>query len=233
MKTVGILGGMGPQATMDLEARIHRVSQRLIPQEVNRGYPPLIVYYVRRAPMVLNPDHTMREPLKPDPELLRGAQYLGTAADLLLIGSNTAHLFAQDIETAARKPVVSLIEAALAEVRRRKIKRVGVIAVTEALAKELYLRDLQRIGCIPMMLPTQLQSALDEEIWALMEGKEKPSGPEVATRAVGILREMDAAGIILGCTELPLLLGHRADSDPDLINPSQLAAENAVQAAIA
>ena len=47
MKTIGVLGGLGPQATMDFEERIHTVSQQLIPQHGNSGYPPMVVYYYR------------------------------------------------------------------------------------------------------------------------------------------------------------------------------------------
>jgi len=49
MKRMGILGGMSAQATMDFEARVHRAAQRLIPQEWNREYPPMIVCYCGRA----------------------------------------------------------------------------------------------------------------------------------------------------------------------------------------
>ena len=44
MKTIGVLGGLGPQATMDFEARVHRESQRRIPPRMNGGYPPMIVH---------------------------------------------------------------------------------------------------------------------------------------------------------------------------------------------
>ena len=55
MKTIGVLGGLGPQATMDFEARVHAAAQRLIPQIANTGYPPMIVTYLRCAPMILAP----------------------------------------------------------------------------------------------------------------------------------------------------------------------------------
>jgi aspartate/glutamate racemase len=45
MKTIGVLGGLGPQATMDFEVRLHRESQRLIPPQMNGGYPPMVVHY--------------------------------------------------------------------------------------------------------------------------------------------------------------------------------------------
>ncbi len=48
MKTIGVLGGLGPQATMDFEARVHRAAQKLIPQLKNAGYPPMLVYYFAR-----------------------------------------------------------------------------------------------------------------------------------------------------------------------------------------
>jgi len=48
VKTIGVLGGMGPQATMDFERRVHEVSQRLLPRSVNTGYPPMVVFYHRR-----------------------------------------------------------------------------------------------------------------------------------------------------------------------------------------
>ena len=51
MKTMGVLGGISPQATMDFEARVHQVSQRLIPQDRNAGYPPMVVWFHRRLPI--------------------------------------------------------------------------------------------------------------------------------------------------------------------------------------
>ena len=50
MMTIGVLGGLGPQATMDFEARVHRVAQELIAPNVNSGYPPMVVYYYRFVP---------------------------------------------------------------------------------------------------------------------------------------------------------------------------------------
>jgi aspartate racemase len=54
MQTIGVLGGLGPQATMDFEARVHQVAQRLIPPRGNSGYPPMVVYYHRRPPFVMS-----------------------------------------------------------------------------------------------------------------------------------------------------------------------------------
>jgi aspartate/glutamate racemase len=67
MKTIGALGGIGPQAMMDFVARVHRVSQQRIPQLAISGYPPLVVFYFREAPVLLTNDGKPVPPLRPNP----------------------------------------------------------------------------------------------------------------------------------------------------------------------
>ena len=88
MKTIGVLGGLGPQTTMDFEARLHAVAQRLIPQLANRGYPPMIVYYLRCPPFVMGADFRPVLPLQPGPQLIEAARRLGPLVDTLLITAN-------------------------------------------------------------------------------------------------------------------------------------------------
>ena len=64
MKRIGVLGGISAQATMDFEARVHRVSQRLIPQRWNQGYPPMVVWYHRRPPIRVDDDGRGRPGLR-------------------------------------------------------------------------------------------------------------------------------------------------------------------------
>ena len=110
MKTIGVLGGVGPQATMDFEARVHRESQRRIPPRRNGGYPPMIVHYHRRPPFRLNEDGLPRLPIEPDPDLLEAARRLGAIADFLVITSNGAHAIQPQIEHAAGREVLSMID---------------------------------------------------------------------------------------------------------------------------
>lgn len=64
-----------------------------------------------------------------------------------------------------------------------------------------------------------------------MAGQEGPADRETAREAVKTLRARDVDGIILGCTEIPLLLQEEANA-PDLINPAQLLVEAAVRSAL-
>jgi aspartate racemase len=116
MKTIGILDGLGPQATMDSEVRLHAVAQRLFPAHGNSRYPPLVVYYHRRPPFVMQDECMPVLPLQPDPDLLQAAQWLGTRADFLVTTANGPHILQAQIERASGRKVLSTIEATLTEV---------------------------------------------------------------------------------------------------------------------
>lgn len=228
MKTIGVLGGLGPQATMDFEARLHRVSQQRIPQRDNRGYPPLIVYYCRFAPMLVDEKGIPLEPQQPDPRLLQAARWLGGIANFLVIPANTPHLFRHQLQQAADCPVLSMIDLTLAEVERRGWRRVGVLELREPI---VYSRPLAERGLEVEVIDVELRQRLDEAIFAVMEGRHGVTEAAAAGEAIAALRQRPVDGIILGCTELPLLVSE-ADADPDIINPGQLLAEAAVQMAM-
>lgn len=227
MKTIGILGGISPQATMDFERRIHRVSQRLIPQHGNSGYPPLLVYYHRRPPVLTEDGINAIFPLQPDPDLLAAARWLGSKADFLVITANGAHVLQAAIEQASGLKVLSMSEQTLTEVKKRGWKRVGVLGFPSA-DVPVYTEPLGQMGLSYEVIGAELQTRLASDIIALMEGR---ATEDAAMDAVTALRQKEVDGIILGCTEIPLLLGEKADR-ADLINPLELLAEAAVRAAL-
>src|SRR5205085_9039204 len=109
MKTIGVIGGLGPQATMDFEGRVHAVSQRLIPQFANSGYPPMVVYYHRYAPFVVDEHGVPIPPRRPEPRLTEALGKLGQMVDFLVITSNAPHVFQGLIEETSGRKVLSMI----------------------------------------------------------------------------------------------------------------------------
>jgi aspartate racemase len=167
-------------------------------------------------------------PHRPDPRLLETARRLGSHADFLVIPSNTVHLLQAEIEQASGRKVLSMIEVTMAEVRRRGLRRVGILTLsqpvvyTQALAQE-------QIAC--ETLDADRQAALDMAIFRVMEGRDDTGSAAAAREAVASLRARGVDGVILGCTEIPLFLRESAD-EADVINPAQLLAEAAVRAAM-
>ncbi len=229
MKTIGVLGGIGPQATMDFEQRLHQAAQQLIPRQGNSGYPPLVVYYHRRPPVLVDEAGRSIVPLVPDPQLLEGARKLGQIADFLVITSNGAHMLQTAIEEAAGRPVLSMIKTTVAEVRQRGWRHVGVLSL---FGPHVYNQPLDAAGIRWESIASELQAPLDQAIMQVMDGSNDVESTAHAQRSVAALRRQGVDGIILGCTEIPLLL--QADlGAADLLNPGALLAAAAVQHAIA
>lgn len=228
MKTIGVLGGIGPQATMDFEQRLHQAAQRLIPRRGNSGYPPLVVYYHRRPPVLVDEEGRSILPLVPDPQLLEGARKLGQIADFLVITSNGAHMLQPAIEAAAGRPVLSMIKTTVAEVQRRGWRHVGVLSL---FGPHVYNQPLDEAGIRWESISNELQAPLDRAIMQVVDGSNDAQSTEAARRAVAALRSRGVDGIILGCTEIPLLLDADLD-DADLLNPGALLAEAAVRHAM-
>lgn len=228
MRTIGILGGIGPQATIDFERRIHAVAQQKIPRHLNQGYPPLVTVFLRHPPILIEDGRTV-EPLTLDPRLLDAARRLGEWADLIAIPSNTPHLFVEEIGRAAGCEVVSMIDAVMAELARRDVQPVGLLGLG---LPQVYVERFSDSSIETLTASEELRRRLDAAILRVMEGSETSGDRAVAREAVDFLRENGAVVVVLGCTEIPLLLGHEAD-EPELVNPGQLLAEAVVTRSIA
>jgi aspartate racemase len=229
MKRMGVLGGISPQATMDFEARVHRVCQRLVPQHWNAGYPPMVVWYHRRLPMRVGDDGVPLTPRQVDPQLVEAAAWLGRVADFLVIPCNTAHIGLREITEAAGRPVLSMIDVTMAEIARRRLQRVGVLGFGGA--SPLYLDPLRERGVRSETVDAAAQARLDAGIRAVMEGADGKPESEAAVDVVAALRARSVDGTVLGCTEIPLLLPDGGEAG-DLINPAALLAEAAVRFAM-
>jgi len=228
MKTIGIIGGLGPQATVDLEMRIHKVAQQVLPQVQNGGYPPMIVEYYRHPPILLKENNLPVFPLQIDPRLLAVAKSLGAMADFLVMPTNGVHRFQKEIENASGRAMLSIIDATMDEVKKRKWKRVGVLGL---MTMEIYTRKLTEMGIAFETINDELQKKIDKTIFRVMEGRDDENDRALMLEALDQLRSKNVDGIIPGCTEIPLLLDKEMDSD-HLVNPAQLLAEAAVKYAI-
>ena len=229
MKRMGVLGGISPQATMDFEARVHRISQQLIPQDFNRGYPPMVVWYHRRPPVRLDNDGRAFIPMEVDRELVEAAGWLGTMADFLVIPCNAAHVGLDAIQKAAGRPVLSMIEITADEVAKRGWRRAGVLGF--AGAPRPHVEALGRRGIRCEGVDPAAQTPLDAGIRAVAEGRNGAVDARAARTAVDLLRALPVDGVVLGCTEIPLLLGKDAEAK-NLVSPAALLAEAAVRMAI-
>ena len=91
---------------------------------------------------------------------------------------------------------------------------------------------LDELGIATETVTGDTRAALDAAVFRVMEGRDDAESAAAARRAVTALRARGVDGVVLGCTEIPLLLRDAADTSADLINPTELLAEAAVREAL-
>jgi aspartate racemase len=191
---LGVLGGMGPAATLDFLTKL----QALTPAERDQDH---IRTLVDINPQV--PDRN--DPLnKPGPVLAEMAGALrGAGADVLAIACNTAHAYADIITRASGLPLIDMIGTASAAARDSGARRAGVLGTRQAL--KLYREYLAAQGMGMVSLEPERQELFMTLIYRIKSGDR---GSEVRSQMAALTADLAAGGaeaIIAGCTEVPLV----------------------------
>lgn len=230
-KIIGILGGMGPEATCDLFHKIIRVTPRFKPVRRDQDHLRVIV---DSNPLI--PDRTaaiLADGEDPVPALQETARNLERAgAGLIAMPCNTAHYFWGEVQAAVSIPVLHMMEEVARELAgtRPGPAQVGLLATTGTVKTGLYHRALEARGIRVLVPGPADQDAVMEAISRIKRGDLQ--GARAPLQAVGRwLQEAGAEAIIEGCTEIPLVL-RDGDVDVPLVDATRVLAEAAVRTAL-
>lgn len=203
-KTVGVIGGLGPEATLDFFGRVLAATGA----ETDQDHIRLLIDNNPRVPN--RNEGIFGTGPSPGPTLAAMARGLeAQGADVLVMPCNAAHAYLSDIVAAVGVPLLSIIDATVAAVARicPDARRVGILASSGCLAAELYQRALHDAGIEPIA-PEPDAIELFMELLAVIKrgGKDTPGVHDgmrgLADRQIG----RGAEAIIAGCTEIPLVL---------------------------
>lgn len=226
-KTAGVLGGMGPEATVDFMAKVIALTDASRDQDHVR----MLVDHNPRVPN--RQDAILGDGEDPGPQLAAMAAGLEAGgADFLVIPCNTAYVFEDEILAATRIPLVSIIGVSIAAAQERApgTERIGLLATDGCLQSGIYQGGLDAAG-LTAELPTEEElRELMVLIKAIKGGKQKDTtGRDMAALAEA-LASRGAGAIIAGCTEIPLVLDQGAVSVP-LVSSTDALAEMTVRIA--
>ena len=226
-KTVGVLGGMGPEATVDFMAKVIALTDASCDQDHVR-------MLVDHNPHVPNrQDAILHGGEDPGPVLADMAADLeASGADFLVIPCNTAYVFEDAILAATRIPLISIIGVSIAAAQERApgANRIGLLATDGCLKAGVFQAGLDAAG-LTAELPTE--DELREFMALIKTIKAGRQTDETALRMADLAEALVARGagaVIAGCTEIPLVLDQDAVSVP-LISSTDALAEITVQLA--
>jgi aspartate racemase len=200
---IGVLGGMGPLATVDFFSKL--VSQT--PAKVDADHVPVLIQSDPRIPP--RPAAILGEGRSPLPELLIGRDRLILAgATALVMPCNTAHFWYPNLVKGCAVPFLSIVDASVNELSPLADagSTVGIIATRATLAAQIFDQVLVRSG-YQVMLPSE--TVMDKLVLPGIElvkaGDTFRAGQRIE-EAVQALLNQGARAVILACTETPLAL---------------------------
>lgn len=202
MMTVGLVGGLGPESTIDYYRRILGAWERQAPSTS----PSIVIdsLDVQTALRLVEHDRAGFT------EYLAGSvgRLAAAGADFVVMTANTAHLVFDEVSARSPVPLVSIVETCAAAARRRGLRRLALLGTRFTMDAPFYPAVCGRYG-IEVVVPGVPDRAWVHERYVdeLLQGQFRDETREEIEALVSRLRDTHAIdGVILGGTELPLLL---------------------------
>ena len=230
MKTIGLIGGMSWESSLEY--------YRLI----NEGIKTRLGGLHSAKCVLVSVDFAEIEELQHANRWAQAAQILSEAArnleragaDCVVICTNTMHKVAGDIQASVRLPLIHIADATAAQVQAAGLKRIGLLGTRFTMEEDFYVGRLIHKYGLDVIVPEPIERddvhrvIYDELCLGLTRAESKARYVEIIEQLIA----HGAQGIILGCTEIGLLV-QQADSRVPLFDTTRLHAEAAVEFALA
>jgi aspartate racemase len=228
MKRIGILGGMSPESTIHY---YQLIVQSFIQQFGSHGYPEIVIFSVSFEQYIHWQEAGDWAAI--GRELGKDAQILENAgADFIVIATNTMHKVVDEIQGAIKIPLLNLLDVVAENLMAKGITKTGLLGTRYTMEDGFYAVGLAKHG-IDVVVPDSKDRDLVHSVIydELIKGVILPSSKEEYRRIVNDLQQKGAQGVVLGCTEIPMLIGDGDVSIP-VFDTTQLHAEAALRFAL-
>ncbi len=229
MQVIGLLGGMSWESTA--------VYYRIINQEVRRR---LGGQHSARI-LLYSLDFEEIERLQDTADWDRAGELLASyarkleqaGADLVLLCTNTMHIVAGAIEAAIGIPLLHIADATAQRIKREGLARLGLLGTRFTMEEPFYRDRLTQHGLQVLTPDAEDRKRVDRVIYEeLCQGQVREESRDAYRGIIRTLAGRGAQGVILGCTEIGLLIGP-ADSPIPAFDTTRIHAESAVERALA
>ncbi|MEA3345945.1 MAG: aspartate/glutamate racemase family protein [Chloroflexota bacterium] len=227
-KTIGIIGGMSHESTIVYYEHIHRAYQA---RYDDLDYPPILIYSV---PFGDCQSWTEREAwYEAGAALGEAARRLHDAgADFALIATNTMHIAFEAAQVGSPTPLLHIIDVTAEAILDRKLTKVGLLGTRVTMQHPFYRQRLAAQGLTALVPSPESQEEVNRIIYEeLTRGRIQRESKEAYLEIIDELEDRGAQGVILGCTEIPILI-QQEDCELPLFDTARLHAQAALEAAL-
>ena len=227
-KTIGLIGGIGWASTLEY----YRLLTEMLVARIGPAHSARIMLVsIDQADFVAHAaqadSHAIEQFL-----VKEGQRLQGMGADFFLLCANGAHRFAPAIVPRIGLPFISIVEETAKRVQQSGVRKVGLLGVKQTMAGRFYHDALERFGIATVTPDAADQEVVHDIIYTeLVQNIVTDASRNIFLGIIEKLRLQGAQGVILGCTEIPLLV-KPGEFDLPLFNTTAIHCEAAVAFAI-
>lgn len=229
MKTIGLIGGMSWESSVEYYRIINQTTKE---QLGGLHSAPIVMYSVEFDEIVKLQHEGKWDELTAI--MMDAAQRLERAgAELIVICTNTMHKMAAEVESATALPLLHIADATAVQIKAKKLKTVALLGTKFTMEQDFYKGRLAEKHGLNVIIPTTEDREIVHRIIynELCQGTILESSKNEYLRIIQDLVNRGAEGIILGCTEIPLLV-KQTDVAVPIFDTTTIHAQEAVKMAL-
>lgn len=229
MKTIGMIGGMSWESSIEY----YRITNQRVREKLGGLHSAKSV--------MVSVDFAEIEVLQSSGRWDEATQMMVDAAlqvqhgraDFLMICTNTMHRMAEEVRAALQIPLLHIADATAARVQQAGMTKIGLLGTRFTMEEDFYRGRLESLHGLQVLVPDADGRGLVHRVIydELVLGQTKPASRAEFTRIISQMQAEGAQGVILGCTEIGLLV-KQGDVDLPLFDTTRIHAEAAVDAAL-
>ncbi len=202
-KCIGIVGGLGPEATI---LYYQTIIKKYYEKYGDYNYPEMIINSRSFDEYINWGSHKDIKSMEED--LVASVNSLAEAgADFAIISANTPHQVYDPVAKRVKIPMLSIVDTVCTHAQRLKIKRIGLLGTIITMTQDFYPSVLSKAGLETLVPSTEDQEIVHDIIMnELARGIIYPESKNKYIEIIDKLSESGAQGVILGCTEIPLMI---------------------------
>lgn len=229
VKTIGLLGGMSCVSSLEYYKRINKETKiRLGDTHCAKS-----IMYTFDFHEIQVMQHTYKWDQLENMMVDTSKKLKEAGADFIVICTNTMHLMAESIEEQADIDVLHIAHVTGREINKRGLNKVGLLGTKFTMESSIYQKILKDTYDIDTIIPNEEDMSIVHDIIyrELSLGKTEPESRAKYLEIINRLKESGAQGIILGCTEIPILI-KQEHTDIPIFNTTAIHAKAAVEYAL-
>jgi len=230
MKVIGLIGGMSWKSTSEY----YRIINELVAERLGGLHSARLIVYSVDFDEIRQAQRQARWDDATAILTQAGVALKQAGVDFLLIGTNTMHKVADAVKERVGLPLLDIVDVTANAIIKSGLGTVGLLGSRFVMEESFYKEKMEKQFGIKVLVPKEEEQAIVDRVIfdELCKGKVEASSRRDCVRIIAKLVGQGAQGIILGCTELPLLIQPN-DMHIPLFDTTQLHAEAAVNRALA